>query len=275
MSAFENIRFKKHSTNAFIFFTIATILFGIIYPFFITFIGHTFFSYQVNGSIVKDNSNNGNIVGSELIGQSFDNPKYFWGRLSATPGFPYNANASSGSNLAPSNSLLIDQVSQRIIDLRKYDSNNTAPIPVDLVTASASGLDPDISVAAAYYQADRVARYQNVSVRTIEQLIVKYTQSGDFIFLGERRVNVLDINLELKNGIDYNSLPKNNSTVDSFSFLGNRILNSLNIRTVDAIKIIVYFIVLFLLAIPLGKFMTKLFMEHDEKERDPIKLFLF
>ncbi len=272
MSSFQTINLKKHISNAFVFFIIATILLGMIYPLFITLIGQNFFPYQSNGSQIKSGSN---IVGSELIGQPFDDPKYFWGRISLTQGFSYNASLSTGSNFAPSNPQLISMVQQRIADLKAYDPNNTAPIPVDLVTASASGLDPDISVAAAYYQAGRVAKYQNISVQIIDQLIVKYTQLGNLLIFGERIVNVLKINLELKNGIDYNSLPKDNSKILQYSFLGNHILYSINIRTIDLIQIFTYFIILLLLSIPLGKLMAKLFIDNEDSKSDSIKSYLF
>ena len=229
MKAIDSIPLKNHIKMAITFFIVATILLGILYPVFVTMTGQILFPFQVNGSQLIDNNTNSKVDGSALIGQFFDDPNYFWGRISDTPVVPYNANASSGSNLAPSSPQLINQTQERIKDLKFYDPNNTAPIPVDLVTSSGSGLDPDISVASAYYQANRVARYQNISVQIIDRLIVKYTQSGDFIILGERRVNVLEINLELKNGIDYNSIPQNNSTLETFSFLGKPLLSSLNI----------------------------------------------
>ncbi len=134
---------------------IFTLLTGVIYPLVVTGIAQLVFPHQANGSLIV---NNGQAVGSELIGQPFDDPKYFWGRLSATSPFPYNAAASSGSNLGPTNPALLDAVKARIAALKAADPTNTQPIPVDLVTASGSGLDPDISVAAALYQVPRVAR---------------------------------------------------------------------------------------------------------------------
>ena len=158
------------------------------------------FPHQANGSLIlKD----GKAVGSELIGQSFDDPKYFWGRLSATGTFPYNAfnaenlTASSGSNYGPLNPALLEAVKARIAALKAADPGNTAPIPVDLVTASGSGLDPNISVAAALYQVPRVARARGLSEEAVRALVNQYTVGRQFGILGEPRVNVLELNLAL------------------------------------------------------------------------------
>jgi len=173
---------------------LTTVLFGIIYPLAMTGAAQMIFPRQANGSfIIKD----GRIVGSTLIGQPFSDPKYFWGRLSATSPFPYNAASSSGSNLGPTNQALVDAVKQRIDALRQADAGSAAPIPVDLVTASASGLDPHISPAAALYQAGRVARMRHVPESTINQLIRQYTEGRQFGILGEPRVNVLELNRAL------------------------------------------------------------------------------
>ena len=171
-----------------------TLLTGLIYPLLITALAQVVFPYQANGSLITQN---GQVVGSALIGQQFDEPKYFWGRLSATGGQPYNAAASSGSNLGPTNPALIDQVSARIAALKAADPNNSLPIPVDLVTASGSGLDPEISIAAARYQAIRVARIRGLAVDRVETLIDHYTTGRTLGFLGEPRVNVLELNLAL------------------------------------------------------------------------------
>ncbi len=144
----------KQLKTTLIFLAIFTLITGIIYPLFVTGIAQAFFHRQANGSLIQEN---GTSVGSELIGQPFSDPKYFWGRLSATAPFPYNAAASSGSNYGPSNPALLDAVQARIDALKAVDPDNNEPIPVDLVTFSASGLDPDISVAAADYQVQRVA----------------------------------------------------------------------------------------------------------------------
>jgi len=171
-----------------------TLLTGVLYPLTVTGLAQLLFPRQANGSlIIRD----GDILGSELIGQSFHEPEYFWGRPSATGGFPYNAAASSGSNLGPSNPALTNLVAARIAELRAADPGNTQPIPVDLVTASGSGLDPHISVAAALYQAPRVARARGLAESTVIELISLYTEGRQFGFLGEPRVNVLRLNLAL------------------------------------------------------------------------------
>jgi potassium-transporting ATPase KdpC subunit len=173
---------------------LATVLFGLIYPLAITGLAQVMFPWRANGSLIADG---GRVAGSVLIGQPFSDPKYFWGRLSATSPYPYNAASSSGSNLGPTNQALLDEVKQRIDDLHKADPGNTAPIPVDLVTSSASGLDPDISPAAAQYQAARVARVRHLPVETVEALIRRHTQGPQFGILGEPRVNVLELNRAL------------------------------------------------------------------------------
>jgi len=173
---------------------IFTLLTGVIYPLVVTGVAQLVFPHQANGSLITAN---GQTVGSELIGQQFDDPSYFWGRLSATGSFPYNAAASSGSNLGPSNPALSDAAQARITALKAADPTNTQPIPVDLVTASGSGLDPDISVAAALYQIPRVARLRGLSEATVRALVDKYTTGRQFGFLGEPRVNVLELNLAL------------------------------------------------------------------------------
>jgi len=177
-----------------------TLITGVIYPLLVTGIAQVVFPAQANGSIiVKD----GKAVGSELIGQQFDDPKYFWGRLSATSTFPYNAfnaealTGSSGSNYGPLNQALLDAVKARAEALRAADPGNTALIPVDLVTASGSGLDPHISVAAALYQLPRVARVRGLSEDAVHILVDKYTTGRQFGFLGEPTVNVLELNLAL------------------------------------------------------------------------------
>jgi K+-transporting ATPase KdpC subunit len=173
---------------------IFTVITGIIYPLFITGIAQGFFHRQANGSLIEEN---GMVAGSELIGQPFSDPKYFWGRLSATPSFPYNAAASSGSNYGPSNPALLEVVQVRIDALKAVDPDNSEPIPVDLVTFSASGLDPHISIAAVEYQIGRVARYRGLSEGQVAELVDEYTEGRQFGFLGEPRVNVLKLNLAL------------------------------------------------------------------------------
>jgi len=171
-----------------------TLLAGLIYPLIITGFAQLFFPYQANGSLITKNSN---VVGSALIGQYFDQPKYFWGRLSSTGVQPYNASASGGSNLSATNPDLVNNVRNRIQELTRVDSNNSLPVPVDLVTSSGSGLDPDISVTAALYQAGRVARARGLQVEQVSSLIQTHIQNRLFGFLGEARVNVLQLNLAL------------------------------------------------------------------------------
>ena len=173
---------------------IFTVLTGLLYPLVVTGIAQLVFPRQANGSLIVQN---GQTVGSALIGQQFTDPKYFWGRLSATGPYPYNAAASSGSNLGPTNPALLDEVKTRIAALKAADPTNTQSIPVDLVTSSGSGLDPDISVAAALYQLPRVARLRGLSESTVLALLNKYTQGRTLGFLGEPRVNVLELNLAL------------------------------------------------------------------------------
>jgi K+-transporting ATPase ATPase C chain len=179
---------------AFVSLAIFTFLTGIIYPLAVTGIAQLTFPHQANGSlIVKDSQT----VGSELIGQPFDDPRYFWGRLSATSPFPYNAGSSSGSNLGPTNPALTAAVQSRIAALKAADPSHTLPIPVDLVTASGSGLDPQISVAAALFQISRVAKARGLSEETVRALVDQYTQGRLLGLLGEARVNVLLLNLAL------------------------------------------------------------------------------
>lgn len=175
-------------------FVLLSVVTGLLYPAVVTGVAQTAFPATAKGSlIVKD----GKPVGSELIGQSFTEPKYFWGRLSATSPQPYNAGSSSGSNLGPLNPALVDAVKGRVDALRAADPENAQPVPIDLVTASASGLDPHISPAAADYQADRVARIRQVDAKLVRQLIVQHTEGRDLGVFGEPRVHVLKLNLAL------------------------------------------------------------------------------
>ena len=173
---------------------IFTVLTGLVYPLLVTGVAQLVFPRQANGSLIVQN---GQAVGSSLIGQQFTDPKYFWGRLSATSPYPYNAAASSGSNLGPTNPALLDEVKARIAALQAADPGNTQRIPVDLVTSSGSGLDPDISVAAALYQLPRIARLRGLSQSALRLLVDKYTQGRTLGFLGEPRLNVLQLNLAL------------------------------------------------------------------------------
>jgi K+-transporting ATPase ATPase C chain len=170
------------------------VLTGVIYPLMLTGIAQAVFPARSNGSLIEED---GKPVGSRLIGQPFDDPRYFWGRPSATSPFPYNAAASAGSNLGPSSADLREAVRQRVVVLRAADPGNTALVPVDLVTASASGLDPDISAAAARYQVPRIARVRGIPEKTLVELIDQHTEGRVLGFLGEPRVNVLALNLAL------------------------------------------------------------------------------
>ncbi len=171
-----------------------TALTGIVYPLIVTGIAQVFFPQAANGSIIE---RDGKPVGSALIGQPFSDPRYFWGRPSATAPFPYNAAASAGSNLGPTNPALADAVRQRIDTLRAADPGNAAPVPIDLVTASASGLDPHISPAAAEYQVARVARARGLSLEAVRRRVEGATEKRQLRVLGEPRVNVLVLNLAL------------------------------------------------------------------------------
>ena len=179
---------------ALVLFALLSALTGIVYPLAVTGTAQAVFPVQASGSLVV---RDGVTVGSTLIGQNFTDPKHFWGRPSATAPMPYNGGASSGANQGPLNPALVDAVKGRIEALRAADPDNTVPVPVDLVTTSASGLDPDISPAAAHYQAARVARLRNLPVQQIEQLIEAHTEVPLWGLFGEARVNVLALNLAL------------------------------------------------------------------------------
>jgi K+-transporting ATPase ATPase C chain len=185
---------QKQLKSAFLAFLLLTVITGIIYPLTITVIAQTFFHHQANGSIIlKD----GKSAGSALIGQSFDDPKYFWGRLSATSPAVFNALASSGSNLGPLNPALRQSIEARIKSFKNADPNNNSPIPVDLVTACASGLDPHISIAAAMYQVPRVARLRGISREEIVKIVRENTQGRLLGIIGEPVVNVLLLNMAM------------------------------------------------------------------------------
>ncbi|MGL5616124.1 MAG: potassium-transporting ATPase subunit KdpC [Sarcina sp.] len=170
------------------------IITGVIYPLVVTGLGQVFFNNKVNGSIIEKN---GVKIGSELIGQNFDNPKYFFGRPSETSEYSYNTLGSKGSNIAIEGEDFKKTIDERIATLKKYDEGNNKTIPVDLITASASGLDPNISVDAANYQIDRVAKYRNLSREKISNLVKEYTEKESFGVLGIEKVNVLKLNLAL------------------------------------------------------------------------------
>ena len=180
--------------NAFMSLLLFTVLFGLIYPLAITGLAQALFPRQANGSMIEKN---GQLIGSALIGQQFNDPKYFWGRLSATTPYPYNGGSSSGSNLGPNNPGLMKAAQSRIDALRIADPGNESMIPVDLVTASASGLDPHISLAAAEYQIKRVARTREIDESVVHTLIEKHADGRWLGLIGEPSVNVLMLNLAL------------------------------------------------------------------------------
>jgi potassium-transporting ATPase KdpC subunit len=183
-----------HLRTAALMLVAITIVTGLVYPLVVTGIAQAVFPREARGSlIVKD----GKVVGSMLIGQAFDDPKYFWSRPSATTPSPYNAGSSSGSNQGPTNPALYDAVKARVDALRAADPGNIAPVPVDLVTASASGLDPHVSPAAALYQAARVARARSIEEPKVRALVARHIEGRTWGVLGEPRVNVLALNLAL------------------------------------------------------------------------------
>ncbi|PQV44676.1 potassium-transporting ATPase subunit KdpC [Paraburkholderia sp. BL21I4N1] len=177
-----------------VIFAVLTAVTGLAYPAVMTAVGQAAFHEQANGSLIEQN---GKVVGSKLIGQQFDAPQYFWGRLSATSPMPYNATGSSGSNLGPTNPALLDEVKGRIDALKAAGTDMSKPVPVDLVTSSGSGLDPEISPAAAAYQIERVANARKLAVNDVQALVDRYTSGRQFGVLGEPRVNVLQLNLAL------------------------------------------------------------------------------
>lgn len=179
---------------AFTLFAVLSIVTGLAYPLAVTGVAQLAFPWAANGSLIL---RDGKAVGSELIGQSFADPKHFWSRPSATSPMPYNAANSGGSNLGPANPALADAVKGRIEALRAADPGNTAPVPADLVTASASGLDPHISRAAADYQVARVARVRALPEARVRELVEQHTERPLLGFIGEPRVNVLQLNLAL------------------------------------------------------------------------------
>ncbi len=186
---------SMHLKPATILFVILSLLTGAIYPAVVTGIAQLLFPQQANGSLME--GKDGKPEGSALIGQPFSDPKYFWGRPSATAPYPYNAGASTGSNQGPTNPALMDAVKSRIQALHDADSGNHAPVPVDLVTASGSGLDPHISPAAAAYQIKRVAKARKMDPEKLRALVEANTESRQWLVLGEPRVNVLQLNLAL------------------------------------------------------------------------------
>jgi K+-transporting ATPase ATPase C chain len=185
---------KQELRSAVLMFLVLTVITGALYPLGVTRVAGLFFPNQADGSLIYKE---GQVVGSRLIGQPFDDPKYFWGRPSATGPFPYNASASSGSNLGPTNDVLKKAVADRVAELKAADPEKTAPVPVDLVTASGSGLDPHISPASAAYQIGRVAKTRGLEEERVRRLVSAQTEERQWGLLGEPRLNVLELNLAL------------------------------------------------------------------------------
>jgi len=177
-----------------VLFVTLTVITGIVYPLVVTAVGHVVFPRQAGGSLIEQN---GKVLGSAVIGQQFDAPYYFWGRLSATTPNPYNAQNSGGSNIGPTNPALVDEVKGRIDALKAAGTDMSQPVPADLVTSSASGLDPEITPAAAAYQAARVAKARDLTLDQVNELVARNTSGRQFGILGEARVNVLKLNLAL------------------------------------------------------------------------------
>jgi K+-transporting ATPase ATPase C chain len=185
---------KEHLRPALVLLVALHVILGLGYPLVVTGLAQWLWPRAANGSILTVG---GRAVGSALIGQPFSAPGYFWGRPSATSPVPYDASASSGSNLGPTNPVLLGEVRQRVATLRSADPDEGGSVPVDLVTASASGLDPDVSVAGALYQVDRVARARGMAPQRVRDLVLRHVEGRTLGFLGEPRVNVLELNLTL------------------------------------------------------------------------------
>jgi K+-transporting ATPase ATPase A chain len=246
---------RKQAKPAIIVFLLITLITGIVYPLVITGIAQVIFPVQANGNLIE---HNGKVVGSSLIGQPFTDPQYFWGRISATSPFPDNSALSTGSNIGPTNPALLSEVQARVDALHAADPGNNQPIPVDLVTSSGSGLDPDISVAAANYQVSRIARVRNLSESEVSALVVQQTENQQFGLLGEPRVNVLQLNLAL------DDLSSGSITVTP-SAVHQEPPTPLvfGLRMTDWIQLIIFFVILAILIVPVGGFMVKVYAgEH-------------
>lgn len=247
---------RKQIKPAIILFFVLTILLGIVYPLVVTGIAQVIFPVQSNGNVLE---HNGKVVGSALVGQPFTSAKYFWGRPSATSPVPYNAGASSGSNLGPNNPALIDAVKARADDLHTDDPTNKQLIPVDLVTASGSGLDPDISIAAAQYQVHRIARERNLSDQDVRALVIHNIQSRQFGIFGEPRVNVLSLNLALDD-LSAGRISSSQQTSSlSVQVQQNHQPLGFGMRISDWLQLILFIVIVALLVVPLGAWMVKVF----------------
>ncbi|WP_292426409.1 potassium-transporting ATPase subunit KdpA [Methanoregula sp.] len=246
---------KKQAKPAALIFFLLTLCLGIVYPLVVTGIAQVVFPVQANGDLII---HNGTVAGSSQIGQPFSSPQYFWGRLSATSPVPYNAGASSGSNLGPNNPALVQQVKFRVDALHAADPGNTQEIPVDLVTASGSGLDPDISVAAAYYQVPRVARERNLTESDVSALVAAQIEPRQFGIFGEPRVNVLSLNLALDDMSAHRiSVPQ--STGSNAYSLNGPPDQVFGMRMADWIQVLLFIGLVALLCVPLGSWMAKVF----------------
>ena len=247
---------RKQIKPAIVIFLLLTLVTGIVYPLFVTGIAQVIFPVQANGNLIE---HNGKVAGSALVGQPFSSPEYFWGRPSATSPFPYNAGASSGSNLGPNNPALIDAVKARVDALHAADPGNTQAIPVDLVTASASGLDPDISIAAAEYQVPRIARERNLSEQDVHALVGQQIEPRQFGIFGEPRVNVLSLNLALDDlsagRITVSSQPLSWSTQLQIYFQ----TPMFGMRMSDWLQVVLFIVIIAFCVVPLGAWMAKVF----------------
>ena len=242
---------RQQIKPAIVLFFLLTILLGVIYPLVVTGIAQVIFPVQSNGNIIE---HNGNIAGSALVGQPFTSANYFWSRPSATSPVPYNAGSSSGSNLGPNNPALADAVKARADALHAADPTNTQLIPVDLVTASGSGLDPDISIAAAQYQVSRIARERNLSEQDVQALVAQQSEPRQFGIFGEPRVNVLSLNLALDDlSAGHISAPQQAPAQQ------NPESSVFGMRMADWLQVIVFIIIIVLLVRPLGAWMAKVF----------------
>ena len=239
---------RSQVKSAVVIFFLLTLITGIFYPLLITGIAQLIFPVQANGNLIV---HEGNVVGSALIGQPFTSLGYFWGRPSATSPEPYNAGLSSGSNLGPSNPALHNAVKARVESLHTADPANLLPVPVDLVTASASGLDPDISVASAYYQVHRIARERNLSEEDVQALVNSHIQPRQFWIFGEPRVNVLVLNLALDDMAANHVIPPSSAQPD-LTFP-----DETGLRIPDWIVLVLFFGVFVVTVVPLGRFMVK------------------
>ena len=242
---------RKQARPALIVFLLITLITGVLYPLVITGIAQVVFPVQANGNLIQ---HDGKVVGSALIGQPFTSQNYFWGRPSATSPVPYNSGVSGGSNLGPTNPALLDEVKARVEALHAADPANTRPIPVDLVTSSGSGVDPDISIAAANYQVPRIARERNMSENDVTALVEQQTEHQQFGLFGEPRINVLNLNLAL------DDLSTHRITVTPSA--GQQEVPSppiFGLRMTDWIQLILFFVILTCLIVPVGGFIAKVY----------------